>query len=56
MKFHLAEEGGSMDYVTPEVEVMGAGSELVQAFVGPHNDFGATFLSLGAVCGSLEEE
>jgi hypothetical protein len=37
-----------MKYETPAIEVVGAGSELVQAFAGPHNDFGATFLSLGA--------
>ena len=45
-----------MEYTTPEVEVIGIGSELVQAFLGPHNDLGATYLSLGAICGSLEEE
>ena len=45
-----------MEYVIPEVEVMGAGSDLVEAFAGPHSDWGATYLSFGAVCGSLEEE
>jgi hypothetical protein len=35
---------------------MGSGSELVQAFVGPHNDFGATYLSFGAVSSSLAED
>jgi hypothetical protein len=44
-----------MEYVTPEVEVMGTGSELVQAFFGPDNDFGASVLSLGFP-GPLEEE
>jgi hypothetical protein len=36
-----------MKYVIPELEVVGAGCELVQAMYGPYNDFGATFLSLG---------
>jgi len=45
-----------MEYAIPEVEVIGAGSELVQAFAGPLNDFGAQYLSLGAVCSSLEED
>lgn len=45
-----------MEYEVPEVEVMGPGSELVQAFAGPFNDWGANTLSLGAVCSSLEEE
>jgi hypothetical protein len=36
-----------MEYVMPEVEVMGTGSELVQSFYGPLSDFGATTLSLG---------
>ena len=45
-----------MEYAIPEVEVIGAGSELVQAFAGPHNDLGAHVLSLGAMCSRLEEE
>jgi hypothetical protein len=56
VKCYLAEKGGQMEYVTPEVEVMGAGSELVQAFLGPHSDFGANALSLGAMCNNLEED
>ena len=44
-----------MEYTTPEVEVVGTGSELVQAFFGPHTDLGAHALSLGAMCSSLEE-
>jgi hypothetical protein len=45
-----------MEYTAPNVEVIGAGSELVQAFFGPHTDFGAFALSLGAMCSRLEEE
>jgi hypothetical protein len=44
-----------MEYVTPEVEVMGTGSELVQSFFGPSNDFGAMTLSLGFP-GPVEED
>ena len=56
LKVHMVEEGVSMEYLIPEVEVIGAGSDLVQAFAGPFNDLGAHSLSLGAVCSSLEEE
>ena len=45
-----------MEYVVPEIEVMGSGSELVQAFVGPHNDFGAFSLSLGFTSTNVEQE
>jgi hypothetical protein len=45
-----------MEYVTPTVEVVGAGSELVLAYYGPRTDLGAHALSEGAVCSSLEEE
>jgi len=45
-----------MEYTTPEVEVVGTGSELVQAFAGPFSDLGAYVLSLGFVRSSLEEE
>jgi hypothetical protein len=44
-----------MGYDAPEIEVMGTGSELVQAFVGPHSDFGAYALSLGATMNIVEE-
>jgi len=36
-----------MEYVVPQVEVMGTGSELVQAMAGPATDWGAFALSLG---------
>jgi hypothetical protein len=45
-----------MEYVTPEVDVIGVGSELVQAHAGPHTDFGAFALSLLAVSSSFEEQ
>ena len=45
-----------MEYTTPEVEVVGTGSELVQAFFGPFTDGGFHSLSLGAICGRLDEE
>jgi len=45
-----------MEYTIPEVEVIGVGSELVQAFAGPHNDYGAQYLSLAATCASFEGE
>jgi hypothetical protein len=45
-----------MEYTTPEVNVVGTGSELVQAFVGPLTDGGAHALSQMAVNSCLEEE
>lgn len=45
-----------MNYAAPEVEVIGTGSELVQAFVGPFTDFGAYSLSLGFPASSLNED
>lgn len=43
-------------YETPELEVVGPASELIQAFLGPHNDLGATYLSLGAISPPFEED
>ena len=45
-----------MEYSSPDVEVMGTGSDLVQAFAGPNNDGGAHTLSFMAVYTSLDEE
>jgi len=46
-----------LEYTTPELEVVGTGSELVQAFAGPHNDGGVHTLSMmAALCSNLEEE
>jgi hypothetical protein len=45
-----------MEYVSPEVDLMGTGSELIEAFFGPLNDWGAYTLSLGASCGILPDE
>jgi hypothetical protein len=55
-KLHSVEEGGSMEYETPAVEIVGAGSELVQAFVGPRTDGGATALSHLDVGSGLDED
>jgi hypothetical protein len=43
-------------YETPELEMVGPASELIQAFLGPHNDFGANSLSLGAISPEFEED
>ena len=56
MKFTRWREEESLEYTTPEVEVAGTGSELVQDFFGPHSDGGIHALSLGAMCSTLEEE
>jgi hypothetical protein len=56
MKFDLVEKGGTMKYETPAIKVVGEGSELVQAFVGPHTDLGAHALSLGASNSRFDEE
>lgn len=45
-----------MEYATPEVEVLGAGSQLVQAFYGPNTDYGAHSLSFHQISGSNLEE
>jgi hypothetical protein len=57
VKFTRWRKEESLEYTTPELEVVGPGSELVQAFVGPHNDGGFHSLSMmAALCSSLEEE
>lgn len=57
MKFTRWRMEESLEYTTPEVEIVGSGSELVQAFFGPHNDGGFHSLSMmAALCSSLEEE
>lgn len=45
-----------MKYDTPEVEVVGEGSALIQNFVGPFYDGDGQQFSLGAICSSIEEE
>jgi hypothetical protein len=45
-----------MKYETPAIEVVGDGSELIQAFLGPHTDFGANALSLGASNSRFDQE
>jgi hypothetical protein len=45
-----------MEYTTPEIEVVGTGSDLIQAFFGPYTDGGLHSLSLGAVSPQLDEE
>jgi hypothetical protein len=50
------ERGGTMDYKAPLVEVIGAASELIQAYIGPRYDGGGYVNSLGFVIAPLEEE
>jgi hypothetical protein len=45
-----------MEYLRPEVDVMGSASEMVRAFFGPDTDVGATSLSLGAPADGPGEE
>jgi hypothetical protein len=45
-----------MEYITPEVEMIGIGSDLIQAFFGPHTDGGSSVQSLMSMSAALEED
>jgi hypothetical protein len=45
-----------MSYETPEVDVIGTASDLIQNFAGPRTDGDGHQLSQGAICSRIEEE
>jgi hypothetical protein len=45
-----------MSYETPEVDVIGTASDLIQNFAGPRTDGDGLQFSQGAICSSIEEE
>jgi hypothetical protein len=45
-----------MIYETPEVDVIGTASDLIQNFAGPRTDGDGREFSQGAICSSIEEE
>jgi hypothetical protein len=45
-----------MRYETPEVDVIGTASDLIQNFAGPRTDGDGFEFSQGAICSNIEEE